>query len=147
MRDIKFRAWDVKNKGWVAGFNMVNYHSYFNKGLTPSIFRYSSEWEDGEYELEQYSGLKDKNGVRIYEGDIINMSGHYYLDDDDEWYERTMTGKLVILASKGACLRKPSWRDQEESDMHGIINYDMPISACKCTVIGNVHKNPELLEI
>lgn len=80
MREIKFRAWDTKCKKmyevldiyWMGGeiedivvFNPVDGEK--NKELTPS-----------EYDLMQYTGLKDKNGKEIYESDLVIWDGGQY---------------------------------------------------------------------
>lgn len=57
-REIKFRAWDKKDKLWVAGFNIPQ------SGI-------NTEW--GDKVLMQFTGLKDKNGKEIYEGDIVKL--------------------------------------------------------------------------
>lgn len=61
MRDIKFRAWytPFKNKKFGTGYKYGN-----------SVISFHDMSPD-KYELEQYTGNKDKNGVEIYENDIL----------------------------------------------------------------------------
>ena len=65
MREIKFRAWDKDKK-----------EMFFVQRLNCFLFNAPSKYEDGSgvpknYEIMQYTGLKDKNGKEIYEGDIV----------------------------------------------------------------------------
>jgi len=62
-REIKFRAWDSKLKVW-----MTFPKTMFNENTEP-ILRLSVE--DKDVHLMQYTGLKDKNGKEIWEGDIV----------------------------------------------------------------------------
>lgn len=59
MREIKFRAWDKEKK------IMFNW-SFTEQGLYPQDF-----FNNDNYQVMQYTGVNDKNGKEIYEGDIV----------------------------------------------------------------------------
>jgi len=75
MREIKFRAWDKKGNNMV--FPLFPKHIQYAEDYTGFA---SGRIDDGvfedSFEIMQYTGLKDKNGVaEIYEGDIIDVEG------------------------------------------------------------------------
>lgn len=119
MREIKFRAWDKSSSVMVYSGADVSWLS--DKEVTVGDLVNSFEDES----LMQYTGLKDKNGKEIYEGDILD--GH----DDG----------LVKVVWRGA-----GWECDFEDD--GNIGLD---EMCiwfgnNSEVIGNIYENPELLK-
>ena len=68
MRDIKFRAWHVEGKCFVRDFILDDRGNYYISDHCEYM------GDDRELILMQYTGLKDKNGKEIYEGDIVKTS-------------------------------------------------------------------------
>jgi len=121
VREIKFRAWDKDSKE-------------MRLDVTPGPFSkiYPNEiWTDcgftGEHGyledaiLMQYTGLLDKNGVEIYEGDIIKFDGHLHED------------KFI----SSICFRGGMFQPELRSEP--LYNFRFR------TIIGNIYENPELL--
>ena len=122
MRDIKFRAWNKKEK-WMDDEFFIK-----SNGVTHDAARRAYDTPNIEIEevknlvIMQFTGLKDKNGVEIYESDILLIEGKYvqYVD----WNEN--------LASWGSRITKSS--------------ATLTINVSQVVVIGNVHENPLLVE-
>lgn len=128
MRTIKFRGYNAKNKEWLYGCYLINRGEHFicPDGEQP----HDKTWEDFQIDPEsvgQFTGLHDKNGKEIYEGDIVHCSfGHIGPE-----FTGTVTyadGEYVILDVDEEYMLP---RDYGEKHIE---------------VIGNIHNNPELMK-
>jgi len=140
-REIKFRAWDNSNQRMEYNVAILLLWENAVWPHTTDYYHSTQQWtdEDGMIynpELMQFTGLKDKNGKEIYEGDIVKYNGFYEGDHFEEggiayitWDEE---GHSVCFDDKiGQMLYLCSTWDLAKN--HG------------GEVIGNIYENPELL--
>jgi len=121
-REIKFRAWDGEQMLNRTLFDR-NWYTWENKcvrGAVPNDAR--------ALEVMQYTGLKDKNGKEIYEGDIMD-----YDDPED-------SSVFAVEFSNGAF--RAGYIDWTVDLIYPTLN---GINS-QCRVIGNIYENPELLD-
>jgi len=123
-RKIKFRAWDKSEKRYWTQEQMEEIGGYYYS------FRVSDN--DGEFVLEQFTGLKDKNGKEIYEGDIL------------QW-PKPEQNKGTVVWSDTMC----SWMMQREDYSETFSSFAYPRHTdgnCRFEVIGNLCQNPKRLK-
>lgn len=129
-RELKFRAWS-KDGGKFYYDAEETYDGLVGANHTS----FGTLLEDNNYIVEQYTGLKDKNGREIYEGDIVRATyfeAHYRALKVGK--KRKITGKIIYGS---ACFFIESISDETPLlQVGGSENIE---------VIGNIHENPELL--
>lgn len=120
-REIKFRAWD----GDKMRYNVLAGHGdYVAEHEDDSIWW----WHEPPKAIMQFTGLLDKNGKEIYEGDIVEAKN---------WNPMCYTVEFI---EGGFCFTHPKLKGSPID-----INLMFSSQGCACAVIGNVHENPELL--
>lgn len=128
-REILFRGFNEKNNKWIYGYYFVNRSLHFvvtdEIQTNPLV-----DWTDfvvNPTTIGQYTGLKDKNGVKIFEGDIIESKGYKHLVT----YNENLAGfrSVNVKYPEDLCGINQQW-----------------INECSKVVIGNVIDNPELMK-
>lgn len=143
MREILFRGKRTINGDWVYG-DFV--HGNERKSLRDSIFVYDSETQSfNDYEINpstlgQYTGLTDKNGKRIFDGDILHISK--IADDLGGYYQPPLDYPVNVVVKWDLC----AWMWETLCEDKRYISFPDAWCHYECEVIGNIHDNPELLE-
>lgn len=145
MREIKFRGKSKNLNEWCYGtyiFTDDNRNNPFRteplKGFHRIVFWCSGDWNTWVAEevvpetIGQYTGLKDKNGKEIYEGDIIGC------------YHREIKHLIFYNEKQGRFMA--AFNGDMENDYTNLCGLDDSRWNASKEVIGNIHDNPELIK-
>lgn len=161
MSEILFRGQDARTKEWrfgslidfdkESGYRLI-VEPYHNASTIPLYYLMKEHAHFVVPEtIDQYTGLKDKNGKRIFEGDVVRWTSENTYLTSNYVYDRRAYGygSVLIVTSleSGFTLRpiKDNAPDIPNANCK-IDNYTFWNHHNQLEVIGNIHDNPELLE-
>lgn len=125
----RFRAWDKEFKEMVQVDALV-----FDEQIIKATYKNGNVVKEDlkNYILMQSTGLKDKNGKEIFEGDVLKVTNLA------SWLE-----VVSFNENKAMFVSKETKRKIEETPLYDLFNTDI----FEVEIIGNIHTNPELAEV
>jgi len=139
MRTIEFRAWDKTNK------KMVDYFHISSLDGSVTVYNYPMDYfedqslpeeaiDHEDYELMQFTGLLDKNGTKIFEGDIVRIS----YEDDENISQVKYKAPMFVFENSDGHIWQPIF--------FSVDGYSYEYKPEMCEVIGNIYQSPELIK-
>ena len=144
MRDLEFRVWDKKHERFLQGGEII-FGLYGEADIVVNINEQS--YDNGEnrqqdFIIQQGTGLKDKNGVKIFEGDIVRFNGaRKYTDIKSNIFE--------VVFRFGFELSNDETNEKYDDglyfgDCHLFAYSQVKVNGYDIEVIGNIYENKEL---
>jgi len=140
MREIKFRAWHKESQKMLPEYGVLAKiewgENYVPNKIGVYEYRQINEQGDGDwdgfelddFELMQYTGLKDKNGKEIYENDIVHIIEYL---EGEVWNSENHFGIIVFNNGK--------------FDFTNAYNHQS-LQKTTVEIVGNIFENPELIK-
>lgn len=149
MREILFRGRKTDDEKWVYGFyvhlycigkDMETHRIYEHFAATDCGDFYPDWYEVDASTVGQYTGLQDKNGKRIFEGDILKVTRGVTR-------RKPVVSYLFVEFAKGIFETKHIKDNKPCGMVSTYVSKEVGDCGVFCEVIGNIHDNPELMEV
>lgn len=147
MHEILFKAKRKDNGEWVYGIYCCMGDS---QQSTPHIINYAEDDEFGDWievipeTVSQYTGLIDKNGAKIFEGDVLDVC--YFLIQNKA-VVKFGKHKPADMTNEYECGYQGFYVEVEKGERaHNIYRNDLHFYAGQSVIVGNIFDNPELLK-
>lgn len=127
MREIKFRGLHLDGSGWAHGYYTVESDIHYIE--VPEVSSNFNAFEVKPETVGQFTGLKDKNGVEIYEGDIVIFADEVYII---QWMD--CGWMMGVIKPKGFVVES-IFQTHTRMTVHSFL----------LQIIGNIHEHPHLL--
>jgi len=140
---IKFRAWDKGNETYLYNiqdaYDTLSGFVKYDDGEDAEYYEdcFGGFLNNKRYDVEQFTGLKDKQGVEIYNGDILHFGSVWCVGDEYDPREEEHIGAVEY---------RPDYASYVVNCNGKIFPLEQVISFDGYSVEGNVHENVELLE-
>lgn len=134
MREIKFRAWDKSDKKmclWIEEKDDDEWKIILSHNDGGSYYELPDVFKREHLEVMQFTGLKDKNGKEIYEGDVLRVESHGGVEIVEVKYEERYAGFNFFQGDEVCPL----------TDYTDMMGFDL-----NANIIGNIYENPKLME-
>ena len=167
MREILFRGKQIENGQWKYGSFIPDLREVYYGGCSVGFIKPFSTTAEGRIMVEvdretvgQYSGIVDKNGTRIFEGDIVQyldedyggddfdcqsivMFGEYKQDGSDGEYGPSICNGWYVRVDNFTC---PEWTDDPNQFRKYHNERNLAEIAGRFEIIGNIHEKKGVLE-
>jgi uncharacterized phage protein (TIGR01671 family) len=136
MREYKFRVWDKITNQYLQELGIYYWHIPYSLDAEKitgeaNLFGLSDLLRDDNFVAQQHTGLKDKNGKEIYEGDILDFTARY---------KQTGPVEVIYYGASFGCVVTDDGGLKEFWDLSHIVQQHYP------EIIGNIFENPDLIK-
>ncbi len=136
-REIKFRIWDIENKEMLRVQELDFEPTFYGGRIAIRPDQYNDYFDTEDMILMQYTGLHDKNGKEIYEGDIV-LYQDWEMAYEGGGNDSFINKGIVEYCEDNCCFNVTERQTVDLADVLYKDNEDLE-------VIGNIYDNPELL--